>query len=81
MISIGIIDLILIFLFLLMLFLSLRRRRLGLSILFAVLLFGIIVERLVPGTLASLGNAIRGIDQVNTAGPHLEIQPIIHFQP
>lgn len=81
MISIGIIDLILIFLFVLMLFLSLRRRGLGLSILFAVLLFVVIVERLVPGTLASLGNAVRGIDQVNAAGPHLEIQPIIHFQP
>ncbi len=80
MINLGIVDLILILLFVLMIYYSLRRRGLGLSILIAVLLLAVIVERLVPGTLASIGNAIRGIDQVNAAGPHLEIQPIVSFQ-
>jgi hypothetical protein len=80
MISLGIIDVILIVLLVLMLYLSLRRRGLGLSILIAVLLFAVIVERLVPGTLASIGNAVRGLDQVNAAGPHLEIQPIVQFK-
>jgi hypothetical protein len=80
MIDLGIVDLILILLFVLMIYLSLRRRGLGLSILIAVLLLAVILERLAPGTLASIGNAIRGIDQVNAAGPHLEIQPIVRFQ-
>lgn len=80
MIILGIVDLILIVLFVLMIYSSFRRRGLGLTILIAVLLLVVIVERLAPGTLASIGTAISGIDQVNAAGPHLEIQPIVHFQ-
>jgi hypothetical protein len=44
------------------------------------LLLVIIVERPAPGTLASIGALINGIDQLNAMGPHLEIQPIIRFQ-
>jgi hypothetical protein len=80
MINLGIVDLILIVLFVLMIYFSFRRHRLGLTILIAVLLFVVLVERLAPGTLASIGTAIGGIDQVNAAGPHLQIQPIFHFQ-
>ena len=80
MINLGILDLILIVLFVLMVYFSFRRRALGLSILIAILLFVLIVERLAPGALASIGTAISGIDQINAAGPHLEIQPIVRFQ-
>lgn len=80
MINLGILDLILIVLFILMIYLSFRRRGLGITILIATLLLVVIVERLAPGTLASIGTAIGGIDQLSAAGPHLEIQPIIHFQ-
>lgn len=80
MITLGIVDLILIILFVLMLYLGLRRRGLGISILIAVLLVAIIVERVVPGTLATIGALVRGIDQVNAIGPHLEFQPVIRFQ-
>ncbi len=80
MISLGIVDLILILLFVLMIYLSSRRRGRELSIALAVLLFVVILERVVPGTLASLGAAIRGLDQVNATGPHLQFQPIIRFQ-
>lgn len=80
MINLGIVDLILIVLFVLMIYFSFRRRSLGLTVLIAILLLVVIVERLAPGTLASIGTAISGIDQVNAAGPHLEIQPIIHFK-
>jgi hypothetical protein len=79
MINLGIVDLVLIVLFALMIYSSFRRRGLGLTLLLAVLLLVVLVERLVPGTLASLGTAIGGIDQVNAAGPHLEIQPIVHL--
>ena len=80
MINLGIVDLILILLFVLMIYFSFRRRGLGIMILIAILLLVVIVERLAPGTLASIGTAISGIDQINAAGPHLEIQPIIRFQ-
>jgi hypothetical protein len=80
MITLGIVDLILIVLFVLMLYLVMRRRSLGLSILILVLLVAVILERLVPGSLASIGTAIRGIDQLNAAGPSLTFQPIIRFQ-
>ncbi len=80
MINLGIVDLILIVLIVLMIYFSFRRRGMGLAILIAALLVVVLVERLAPGTLASVGTAIGGIDQVNAAGPHLEIQPIVHFQ-
>ncbi len=80
MINLGIVDLVLIVLFVVMIYSSFRRRGLGLTILIAVLLLVVIVERLAPGTLASIGTVIGGIDQVNAAGPHLEIQPIVTFQ-
>ncbi len=80
MINLGIVDLILIVLFVLMIYSAFRRRGLALTILIAVLLLVVIVERLAPGTLASIGTAIGGIDQVNAAGPHLEIQPIVTLQ-
>ena len=80
MINLGIVELILIVLFVLMIYFSFRRRGLGLTILIAVLLFVVLVERLAPGTLAGIGTAIGGIDQVNAAGPHLQIEPIVHLQ-
>jgi predicted branched-subunit amino acid permease len=80
MISLGIVDLILVLLFVLMIYLASRRRGQRVSTLLAVLLLAVILERLVPGTLASIGTAIRGLNQVNAAGPHLQFQPIIRFQ-
>lgn len=80
MINLGIVDLVLIVLFVLMIYFSFRRRRLGATVLIALLLLVVIAERLVPGTLASTGTVISKLDQVNAAGPHLEIQPIVHIQ-
>ncbi len=80
MISIGIVDLILIILLVVAIFASGRRRARTVSVLIVALLIIIIVERVAPGTLASIGNAIHGIDRVNDAGPHITIQPIVNFQ-
>jgi len=80
MINLGLVDLILVVLFVVMLFSSFRRRGLGLTVLIAMLLLMVLVERLAPGILGSMGTAISGIDQVNAAGPHLQIEPIVHFQ-
>ncbi len=80
MISFGIVDLILILLLVFAIYLSSRRRNLGISILLIAVLITIMVERVAPGTLASIGTAIHGIDSINDAGPHIQIQPIIRFQ-
>ncbi len=80
MISIGIVDLILIVLLAIAIFASGKRKERALSFLIIAILIVIIVERLAPGTLASIGNAIHGIDSVNDAGPHITIQPIVRFQ-
>ncbi len=80
MISIGIVDLILIILLAVAIFTSGRRRARTVSVLIVALLIIIIVERLAPGTLAGIGNAIHSIDRVNDAGPHITIQPIVNFQ-
>ncbi len=80
MITLGVVDLILILLFIFMIYNISRRRGLGLSILIAVILLVVILERLEPGTMTSIGLAIRGLDQVNAVGPHIQFQPIIRFQ-
>jgi hypothetical protein len=76
----GIIDLILIVLLLLAIYSFSKRRGIGLAILVILVIVVILIERLAPGALASLGTAIRGIDRVNDAGPHLSINPIVSFK-
>ncbi len=78
-ITLGIIDLVLIILLIAAIYQASRRRGLGVSILIIIILVLIILERLAPGTLAGIGSAIHSLDQVNAAGPHLTIQPIIRF--
>ncbi len=80
MISLGIVDVILIALLAIAIFTSGRRKATTLSVLIVAILIVVIVERVAPGTLASIGNSIHGIDSINDAGPHLTIQPIIQFQ-
>ena len=77
MISLGIIDIILIVILIALIYVSARRRR-SLAIFVAIAVVAlIVVERVVPGTLASVGSGIRSLDAVNNAMPHLLIEPII----
>jgi hypothetical protein len=80
MIGLGIVDLLLLWLLLLAIYLAVKRRGRGLSILVALVLVAVLSERLAPGIFARIGSGIRGIDQVNLAGPHLTIQPIVRFE-
>ncbi len=80
MISLGIVDVILIVLLVVALFASGKRKATTLSVLIVAILIVVIVERVAPGTLASVGDAIHSIDRVNDAGPHITIEPIIRFQ-
>ncbi len=80
MVSLGIIDIVLIILLLVALSTASRRRNAGLALIVIALLLVIFLERFVPGSLAALGNAIRGIDRVNDNGPHLTIAPIVSFK-
>jgi len=81
MISLGVVDLILLLLLVLAIYLAIQRRGHRLALLVTLILVVILLERLAPGTLASIGTAIQGLDRVNNAGPHLTIAPIIRFQP
>jgi hypothetical protein len=77
MISLGVIDIILIVILIALIYVSARRRR-SLAIFVAIAVVAIIViERVVPGTLASLGSGIRSLDAINNSMPHLLIEPII----
>ncbi len=80
MINLGIVELVLLLFLLLAIFLAVKGRGTGVSILVALVLVAVLSERLAPGTLASLGNEIRGIDRIDFAGPHLSIQPIVRFE-
>lgn len=80
MITLGVVDVLLILMLILALLLALKRRATALTLLVAVALIVILSERLVPGTMASLGNAIQGIDRLNDQGPHLAIQPIVRLE-
>ena len=77
MISLGVIDIILIVILIALIYVSARRRR-SLAIFVAIGVVALIViERVVPGTLASVGSGIRSLDAINNSMPHLLIEPII----
>jgi hypothetical protein len=80
MISLGSVDIILLLLLILALYSAATRRATGVAIVVVALLFIILLERVAPGTLTAVGSAIRSLDQVNNAGPHLNIAPIITFK-
>ncbi len=80
MISLGVVDVIIILLFIAAIYMSYRRRGTAASLLIAVLLIFVLLERLAPGTLAKIGDAIHNIDAINNAGPHVTINPIIQIQ-
>ena len=77
MINLGVIDILLLVL-LVSVFVYSARQHERLPFYVALVLVVLIeVERLVPGTLKVIGDAIRGIDTVNAGLPHVEIAPII----
>jgi hypothetical protein len=77
MIILGVVDIILLAILIALIYVSARRRR-SLAIYVAIGILGlIVVERVVPGTLASLGSGIRSLDAINNSMPHLQIEPII----
>ena len=80
MVSFGVIDLLLILILILAFYFGSRRRTTGLFIVLVAIFLIILTERLAPGSLAALGNAIHQIDAINAAGPHLTIAPIITFR-
>jgi hypothetical protein len=80
MITLGVVDIILLIVLLILIYFSTRRRSLPFYVAIAVI--GLItLERLVPGTMAGLGNGIRSLDAINSALPHVQIQPIIRIAP
>ncbi|MDE3088480.1 MAG: hypothetical protein KGJ80_03730 [Chloroflexota bacterium] len=77
MINLGLIDVFMLVLLVLMYVYSARRRVMMPFYVTLVLLALIELERLVPGVLAYLGNAVHGIDAANAQLPHIEISPIV----
>ena len=77
MINLGIIDIFMLVLLALAYVFSMRRRMIWPFYVVLVLLVLIELERLIPGLLTALGNAVHGIDSVNAQLPHVEISPII----
>ncbi len=80
MISLGVVDLVLILLLVFAVILAGKRQATGFTIVFIAILVTILVERVAPGTLANVGTAIQGVNRVNDTGPHIQIQPVIHFE-
>ncbi len=77
MINLGLIDLLLlVILFVSFVFAIRRRTWLAFAIILVIILF-IELERLLPGTMTAIGNAIHSIDALNAQLPHVQIQPII----
>lgn len=77
MINLGVLDILLILLVIVAYVYGLRRNAKWLFYTALVIVVLIELERLVPGVMASMGNAVHGIDAFNATLPHLEIRPII----
>jgi hypothetical protein len=81
MINLGLIDLLILVVLIVTFMYALRGRRLLLfSVLLIIVLF-IELERLAPGTMTAIGNAIHTIDAVNAQLPHVQIRPIVTVVP
>lgn len=80
MINLGLIDILLLVILLAVLGYASRKHQMLPFYVVLVIVLMIELERLVPGTMKVLGDAIRGIDAVNAGLPHLSIQPIITVQ-
>jgi len=81
MINLGFIDVLLLVLLLLTFWRAIRTHNLLPFIISLIIVLLIELERLVPGTMAFMGNAIRTIDLVNEQLPHIQISPIITIKP
>jgi hypothetical protein len=80
MINLGLIDILLVLVLLFAFFYSIRTRYLlPFSITLIVVLL-IEMERLAPGAMTALGNAIHSIDAINEQLPHIQISPIVTIQ-
>ena len=77
MINLGVIDILLLLLLLSVFFYSTRKHELLPFYVVLVLVALIEIERLVPGTMKVIGDAIRGIDAINATLPHVSISPIV----
>ena len=77
MINLGLIDIIMLVLLVLAYAFSTRKRMIWPFYVTLVLLVLIELERLIPGLLTGLSNAVHGIDAVNAQLPHVEISPIV----
>ena len=80
MITLGVVDIVLLVVLIIAAVISTQRRSYGLVFFFGALFLLILVERLAPGFLATIGNAIHGIDALNDKMPHLSINPVITFK-
>jgi len=81
MINLGFIDVLLLVLLLLTLWRAIRTHNLLPFTISLIIVILIELERLVPGTMAFMGNAVRTIDSVNEQLPHIQISPIITIKP
>ena len=80
MISLGAIDIGVTVLFLIIAFVTLKEK-LYAFFYAAVFVFAILlIERLAPGALVQLSNAIQSVNRLNDMAPHLNINPVVTFQ-
>ena len=77
MINLGVVDILLILLLIVTYVYGLRRHAKWLFYLTLAVVLLIEMERLFPGAMASVGNAVHGIDTFNATLPHVEIRPIV----
>jgi hypothetical protein len=80
MINIGLIDLLLLAILVIALVYSLRGHNLLPFAAILVIVLLIELERLAPGAMVALGNAIHEIDVINEQLPHIQISPIVTIQ-
>ncbi len=81
MINLGLIDVLILVILLVSLVYAIRGRHWLQFAIVLVIVVLIEIERLAPGTMTAIGNAIHAIDAVNAQLPHIQIQPVITVNP
>ena len=80
MISLGVVDLGVSVIFLIAAYVTLKERLYGFFYMLTFVYVILLVERIAPGALIQVSQAIQSVNRLNDAAPHLNINPVVTFK-
>jgi hypothetical protein len=80
MITLGVADLLVVLLFVVTVVVTTKEKMFGFFYVAVFVFVILLAERLAPGALTQVSNAIQSVNKLNDLAPHLTINPIVTFK-